>query len=384
MKNICLVTGSRAEYGIMKQLMKKIDNDVELNIEIIATAMHLEEKYGNTYEEIEKDGFQIYKKIPLNLIDTTKKTIIKAISILSIELSRLFEERKYDLVIILGDRYEMLAVANTALIYNLPICHLHGGEKTLGNFDEYIRHAITKMSHLHLTSADEYRNRVIQLGETPDTVFNTGSLGVENVLTTSLFDRTYLENTLNISLSSDYYVVLFHPVTLDNENEAEIQTANLLTALEEIDAQFIFIGSNSDAGSDKIMDKIMGFVEKNKKAKLYKSLSSTEYHSLLKNSQGLIGNSSSGLIEVPSLKVPTLNIGDRQKERIHGPSVIDVKAETNEILSGMMQMKTITDFSNPYEKNNSSQMAHQIIKSALSQGITLKKDFFDVEIGVEV
>lgn len=378
MKNICVVTGTRAEYGILKPLLSLLDKDGEINLDIVATAMHLEEKYGNTYKIIEQDGFKIAKKIPLDLKDTSKKTIIKSISILQIELSKYFEENNYDMVIILGDRYEMIAVANVALIYNIPICHLHGGEKTLGNFDESIRHSITKMSHIHLVSTDEYRKRVIQLGENPDNVVNIGAIGVENALKLKLLKKEELEEKLNIQLEEDYFVVLFHPVTLNSDISVEKQVTELLIALDRFDCQYIFIGSNSDTDSDKITEKIQEFLKNHKRCIKFTSLTTQEYHCLIKYSNGLIGNSSSGIIEVPSLNKPTLNVGDRQKGRACGNSVITVKTQVQDILDGIKKMKEVVDFENPYYKENSSKIAYEKIKESLKKGIKISKEFYDI------
>ena len=378
MKRICLVTGSRAEYGIMKGLMTKLDQDPDIALDIIATAMHMEEAYGLTYQVIEADGFKISRKIPLGLKDSSKAVAVAAISRLQLALAECFEETTYDLIVILGDRYEMLAVVNTALLYNIPVCHLHGGEKTLGNFDEYIRHAITKMSHLHLTATEAYRQRVIQMGEAPERVINTGALGVENALNFPRLSVKELEEQLQIPLA-DYYVVLFHPVTLDEEAAASKQITTLLGALDQLDQSLIFIGANSDTGSDAIMANIQEFVANSDRRHLFTSLTTQQYQSLVAHSKGLIGNSSSGLIEVPSLKRPTLNIGDRQKGRLHGPSVLDVPVDQAAILSGIEAMADLSDFSNPYFQPQASQKAYSAIKEALDKGLTTAKDFYDIK-----
>ena len=366
----------------MKGLIDRLEKDPEVDLDIVATAMHMEEKYGFTYQVIEADGHKLAAKIPLNLKDTSKITVTHAISHLQNELATFFENKNFDLIIILGDRYEMLAVANVALIYNIPICHLHGGEKTLGNFDEYIRHALTKMSHLHLASTEEYRKRIIQLGEHPSTVINTGSLGVENALSIPRLKLEQLEERLGVSLN-DYYVVLFHPVTLDAEQDAVSQIATVLEALDRHDKEYIFIGSNSDTGSDLIMQRVKEFVEAKNNRHLFASLTTQEYHSLVSYSMGLIGNSSSGLIEVPSLNRPTLNIGDRQKGRLHGPSVIDVPVELEAIDSAINALSTVSDFSNPYMKAHASLTAYESIKTALKAGISTAKDFYDLEVNDE-
>lgn len=374
MKKVAVVTGSRAEYGIMKTMMQKLSHLVELDV--IVTAMHMEERYGYTYRQIEADGFHISAKIPLHLKDTSKKTLAKSLSILAEKLSSIFEEKNYDLLIILGDRYEMLPVANTALIYNIPICHIHGGEKTLGNFDEMIRHAITKMSHLHLVATQEFKDRIIQLGENPAHVHHIGSMGVENVLNQDFVSPQTLSEELGIELKNPYYVVLFHPVTLE-KGQAAYQVSELLSAISHVPAQFLFIGSNSDTDSDVIMAKIESFVQKNQASKIFPSLPTQYYHSLIKHSNGLIGNSSSGLIEVPSLGVPTLNIGNRQLGRLRGPSVVDVDVTASAILDGFNQLEKIDDFTNYYEKADSSDLAVQHIIQFLEEEDVLMKDFFD-------
>ncbi len=382
MKNIGVITGSRADYGIMKRLLKKINNDDEFNLRIIVTAMHLEEKYGYTYKDIENDGFNIFKKIPLNIENTKNSEIIKEMSKLSLGLSEIFDEYKFDLIIILGDRYEMLAAASTAMIYRIPICHLHGGEKTLGNYDEFIRNSITKMSHLHLTSTEEYRKRVIQMGETPDRVINTGSLGVENVTSSTFKTFIELKKSLNIPFSrKEYYVFLYHPTTLESIKSNIQIVKNLLKVIQ--DKNVVFIGSNSDTGSDIIMKLIHDDVSSNKYHILFKSLITSDYHSLVRNSSGIIGNSSSGLIEVPSLKVPTLNIGNRQKGRTHGNSVIDSSGlNSSELEHDFIKMKKIDSFFNPYEKNGSSTIAYNSIKNFLLDFNGIEKDFFDIKFQI--
>lgn len=376
MKKVCVVTGSRAEYGIMKPLMEKLNKEVELDV--VVTAMHLEEKYGNTYKVIEEDGFNIVKKIPLNLVDTEKKTIAKSLSLLNDGLTDLFEEMAYDLIVILGDRYEMLPVANMAMIYHIPICHIHGGEKTLGNFDEMIRHAISKMSHLHLVSAEEFRNRLLQLGEEERRVFNIGAMGVENVLNQTFLTREELEEKLDVKLEDDYYVVLFHPVTLE-KGQARVQVEELVAALEVENKQCIFIGSNSDTDSDEIMKKIREYVDTHPASRLFNSLTTQVYHSLVKNSLALVGNSSSGLIEVPSLGVATLNIGNRQLGRLRGASVVDVEPNKESILQGLEKIKEITEYVNPYEKPNSSSEGLRHILDFLKEENVLVKEFNDLE-----
>ena len=380
MKNVCVVTGSRAEYGIMRALLLKLGKEQNIKLDVVVTAMHLEEKYGNTYKQIEEDGLNIIKKIPLNLENTSKKCVSKSLALLTTGLSELFEKIKYNLIIILGDRYEMLPVVNVALIYNIPVCHLHGGEKTLGNFDESIRHAITKMSHLHLVASEEFKNRVIQLGEEEHNVHNIGAMGVENVMRQDFLTEKELEETLGIELKEEYYVVLFHPVTLEDGGALK-QIQTLLEVLSEQNKQVIFIGSNSDTDSDKIMNEIEKYTMKNNNSKMFISLKPREYHSLVKHSKGLVVNSSSGLIEIPSLKVPTLNIGNRQLGRLRGPSVVDVDTTKESIQKGLKELSKIRDFYNPYEQENSIEKAKVAILDYLSKDRSIIKEFNDMMEG---
>ena len=380
MKNVCVVTGSRAEYGIMRALLLKLGKEQNIKLDVVVTAMHLEEKYGNTYKQIEEDGLNIIKKIPLNLENTSKKCVSKSLALLTTGLSELFEKIKYNLIIILGDRYEMLPVVNVALIYNIPVCHLHGGEKTLGNFDESIRHAITKMSHLHLVASEEFKNRVIQLGEEEHNVHNIGAMGVENVMRQDFLTEKELEETLGIELKEEYYVVLFHPVTLEDGGALK-QIQTLLEVLSEQNKQVIFIGSNSDTDSDKIMNEIEKYTMKNNNSKMFISLKPREYHSLVKHSKGLVGNSSSGLIEIPSLKVPTLNIGNRQLGRLRGPSVVDVDTTKESIQKGLKELSKIRHFYNPYEQENSIEKAKEAILDYLSKDRSIIKEFNDMMEG---
>ena len=384
MKKVCVVTGSRADYGIMRPLLEKLDSHENISLDLVVTAMHLEEKYGYTYREIEKDGFNIVSKIFLNIADTSKRTLSSSLSVLTDKIADVFENTSYDLLIVLGDRYEMLPVVNIALIYNIPICHIHGGEKTLGNFDESIRHAITKMSHLHLVSTEEFKNRVIQLGEDPSRVFNIGAMGVENVLNQSFLSKSELEVELGVCLDEDYYVVLFHPVTLE-DGSAKWQVECLVEALGRMGKKTVFIGSNSDTDSDEIMAVVRRYVDCHDNSFLFSSLSTRVFHSLVKNSVGLVGNSSCGLIEVPSLKVPTLNIGNRQAGRVYGSSVFCVDNDVDSIFEGLVRLgEGGIDFYNPYEKPFSSLNAKNIIVDYLFNNDSVVKDFYDLDFDLNV
>lgn len=384
MKRILYVTGSRAEYGIMKRLLLKLNQDKDIDLKIVATGMQVDKKYGETYKLIEEDELVLDKLIDIQLDNSNNEKVIHSMSICLNEFGKYLYNNKFDAIILLGDRYEILSVAIAAAMQNIPIIHLHGGEITLGNYDEFIRHSITKMSKLHLVSTEEYRKRVIQLGENPETVYNIGSLGAENSLTLPLLSYEKLLSKFKMK-DKEYFVVLFHPETL-TENSIENQMLNLLEAVDNFKEQynFIFIGSNSDTGSNIIYKMVKEYTDLNK-FNFFISVKPEEYLSLVKYSQGLIGNSSSGLIEIPSLKVPTINIGDRQRGRVRGKSVIDVRADKFEIIKGIEKIlkkefrENLKNIENPYFQKNSLEMACQIIKEFLnSKNLKKLKEFYDL------
>lgn len=382
MKKILYVTGSRAEYGIMKRLLKRLNEDKEIDLRIVATGMQVDKKYGETYRLIEEDNLKLDKLIDIQLDNSNNEKVIHSMAICLDKFGKYLYENKFDAIILLGDRYEILSVAIAAAIQNIPIIHLHGGEITLGNYDEFIRHSITKMSKLHLVSTEEYRKRVIQLGEDPNFVHNIGSLGAENSLKLQLLSQDELIRKFSLE-RKDYFVVLFHPETLTG-NSIENQIENLLNAIDKFKNKydFIFIGSNSDTGSNIIYDMFFKYTQENS-FKFLTSVKPEEYLSLVKYSKGLIGNSSSGLIEIPSLKVPTLNIGDRQKGRVRGKSVVDIT--TDEIENGIRRIldnkfrENLKNEINPYTQENSLEKAYSIIKKYLySKEISEIKEFYDL------
>ncbi|EAO6764285.1 UDP-N-acetylglucosamine 2-epimerase (hydrolyzing) [Salmonella enterica] len=386
-KKLLYVTGSRAEYGIMKRLLKSLNDDPNIDLSIIATGMHCDPEYGCTYKTIEQDGFSIEKLVDLKLENKTNAGILKSMSICQEAFGEYFQEHKYDAVIILGDRYEIFSVAVAAAMHNLPIIHLHGGEKTLGNYDEFIRHSITKMSRLHLVSTDEYRRRVIQLGEEPEFVFNVGALGAENSFLLDLPDKVELEKKLG-KLDRAYFVVVFHPETLSTLPVNE-QYLELLGALSDFSQEYdyIFIGSNADTGSEQIKEMTLDFCREYG-CRYIVSMRTEEYLALVKCSCGLIGNSSSGLIEVPSLKVPTINIGDRQKGRVRGYSVIDTICKKENIISAIVSSRKecfinrLQCETNPYYNKDVNKNITKIIKTFLNIDCDKLgyKDFYDIYI----
>lgn len=371
MKRIAYITGSRAEYGIVKRLLKKLNDDPELDFSLVVTAMHLDAQYGNTVTVIEQDGFEIAERIPLTLNAENNQTIIHSMAECLDHFGAHFQQHKYDAVMVLGDRYEMLAVATAAAMHNIPLIHLHGGEQTLGNYDEFIRHCITKMSKLHLTATEEYKKRVIQLGEDPKSVHNVGALGAENSLLLTLPSRAQLIETHRIP-SSDYFMVVFHPETLTEQPVLE-QVDQLLAALDQFKGryQFVFIGSNSDTSADQIFNRFQAYTAQNGYC-FFTSVKPEEYLALIKYSQGLIGNSSSGLLEAPSCGVGTVNIGNRQQGRVRGETVIDVETTTVTIKAGIEQLisvdfqQRLPQMTNPYYQENAMEKAYKVIKHFLN------------------
>lgn len=383
MMKICVVTGTRAEYGLLYWLMKEIDSDSELELQIIVTGMHLSPEFGLTYKVIEQE-FNINKKIEMLLSSDTPVGISKSIGLAQISFSEAYDELKPDLVILLGDRYEIFAAATAAMVARIPIAHLHGGETTEGAFDEAIRHSITKMSHLHFTATDEYRRRVIQLGEAPERVFNVGGLGIENIKRLNLMSKEEFENSINFKLNNKNLLVTFHPVTLE-ESTTEQQFMQLLNALDTlINTHIIFTKANSDTDGRIINKLIDDYVNSNpSKSVAFASLGQLRFLSALQYVDGVVGNSSSGLAEAPSFKIGTINIGDRQKGRIKASSVIDAEPDHQSILKAIEHLysdsfkETLITTKNPYGEGSASSEIIQIIKNTSLKHI-LKKSFFDL------
>ena len=336
MRKICVVTGSRAEYGLLSGIMRSIKEDPELELQIIATNMHLSPEFGLTYREIERDGFIINKKVYMLLSSDTANATAKSVGLGFMGFADAYEDLKPDMVMVLGDRYEIISAVSTALFFKIPVAHLHGGEITEGAYDDCIRHSITKMSHLHFTSTEEYRKRVIQLGEQPDRVFNVGAPGIENIKKISLMSKEELEDSLGFKLGDKSLEITYHPVTLE-DSTAEEQIQNLLDCLDEIpEYKIIFTLPNSDTDGRIIIKKINDYVAANpNRAIAFPSLGLRRYLSTLKYVSAVVGNSSSGIIEVPSFGIPTLNIGDRQKGRVAALSVYNYGTSKEEIREGL-------------------------------------------------
>ena len=381
MKKICIVTGTRAEYGLLKNLMFNLNKEKKIKLYILVTGSHLSKKFGNTYKEILKDGFKISKQIKIKPNLDTPKGILKSISIGMKGFLKAYKQLRPDLIIILGDRYETFSAAIAAHYSRIPIAHLHGGEVTKGSTDDAIRHSITKMSHIHFVAAEKYKKRVIQLGENPKKVFNVGGLGVDNIKQTNFLSKHQLEKKLGINFKKKNLIINFHPETLNKYATKKIFN-ELLSALRKKANQMclIFTMPNSDLESEIVFKMTKKFVKKNSNFYSFKSLGSTKFLSCLKIVDGMIGNSSSGLLEMPTFKKGTINIGDRQKGRLMAKSIINVRANKNQIIraieilfSKKFQTK-IKKSKNPYGNGGASKKILKIIKTISLKNI-LKKEF---------
>lgn len=386
MKKICVVTGTRAEYGLLLPLLNKIENSADFTLQLVVTGMHLSPEFGLTYHFIEKDGFKIDEKVEILLSSDTSIGISKSMGLGMISFSECFERLQPDMVILLGDRYETFVAATVASVAKIPIAHLHGGETTEGAFDESFRHSITKMSWLHFTSTEEHRRRVIQLGEAPERVFNVGAIGIENIRKMRLMNKDELEDSLEMKFKKRLLLVTFHPVTLENAT-SEIQFKNLLAALETLEnTTIIFTKANSDTDGRIINKMIDNYTNKhNENVLAFTSMGQLRYLSAIKFASAVIGNSSSGIIEAPSFRVPTVNIGDRQKGRMQAKSVINCKtdfASIKEAISLALSesfKNSIKTVINPYGDGYVSEKILKELEGAFNHKISLKKSFYDLD-----
>ena len=344
MKKICVVTSTRAEYGILSRLIERFQNDDGFELQLIATGMHLSEKFGYTYREI---TVPLLEKIDIEIEKEPSHALALAVE----KFSNVFGHIKPDLLLILGDRYEIMGVAQAAMFNNIPIAHIHGGEITEGAIDDAIRHSITKMSHLHFTTCEEYRKRVIQLGEQPNRVFNVGSLGVENIKSVPLMSKDKLEASIDFQFNKKNLLVTFHPITL--EGNSATQFNELLSALDELkDTNIIITAPNSDEGHEELFNMIDQFVKEHSNVKYIKSLGMKRYLSTVQYVDAVVGNSSSGIIEVPSFKKATINIGTRQNGRLQAESIINCNPVKQDIINAINKVYSLNldNTVNPYEQ----------------------------------
>lgn len=384
-QKICVVTGTRAEYGLLYWLMKEIQASDKLELQLIVTGMHLSPEFGLTYQQIEQDGFTIDCKVEMLLSSDSEVGITKSMGIGMIGFADALDELKPDLMVVLGDRFEIFAAASAAVVAKIPIAHLHGGETTEGAFDEAFRHSITKMSHLHFTSTEQYRNRVIQLGESPDRVFNVGAIGIDNIKRLKLLSREELESAISFQLGKKNLLVTYHPVTLESST-AQQQFSELLSALDELkDTHLIITKANADTDGRVINQMIDDYVSENSDRSIaFTSMGQLRYLSAMKHVDGVIGNSSSGLLEAPSFKVGTINIGDRQKGRVRAKSVVDCEPIKQSILSSFNVLfsdnfrDSLIDIVNPYGLGGTAEKIVKVLHDSKCVD-ELKKTFFDVQ-----
>jgi len=383
-RKICVITGTRSEYGLLYWLLKEIQDSNDSELQIIVTGSHLLPEFGETYLDIERDGFFINKKVDMLLASDSSIGIGKSMGLTMIGFSDAYAEIKPDIIVVLGDRFEIFSAISAATVARIPIVHLSGGETTEGAFDESFRHSITKMAHLHFVSTNEYKSRVIQLGEDPERVFNVGSFGIENINKLKLLSRADVEKSINFKLGKINFLVTYHPVTLEDLT-SERHVLNLLSVLDTIqDAHIIFTQANTDTGG-KLINRIIGnYVKSNPSTSVFfKTLGQLRYLSVMQYVDGVVGNSSSGLVEAPSFNIGTINIGDRQQGRVKSESIIDCGPSRDEIQKSFDLLlsekfkRSISNMKNPYEQGNPSKKIYKIIKSFPLNGI-LKKKFYDI------
>lgn len=384
-RKICVITGTRAEYGLLRRLIGLIKTSNEFKLQLIATGSHLSKKYGETYKEIEADSFAIDRKVEIDLVSDTPVGLARSTSLGIEGFADAFDSLKPELILVLGDRFEILSAVVAAMFARIPIAHLHGGELTEGLIDEAIRHSITKFSHLHFVANDVYRRRVIQLGENPDTVFNVGGLGVDAIKSIELLDKSELEDSLGIKLRKKNLLITFHPVTLENDTSLT-QMTELLKALDTLkETGLIFTMPNSDTDNQAICDAIRTYVTNNENAYAFTSLGQLKYLSCIEQVDAVVGNSSSGLAEVPTFKKPTINIGDRQRGRLQCESVINCKPLKVEIIKAIelsysrVFRDKILEVVNPYGEGGSAEQIVNILRT-IEYGTLIKKKFYDVRM----
>lgn len=382
-RRICVITGTRAEYGLLRWIMEGIKDSPDLELQVIATGTHLSPEFGSTSHDIEADGLPIHRKVEMLMSSDTPVGVAKSMGVGLIGFADAIADLQPDLVLVLGDRFEMLAAVSAAMVAQVPVAHLHGGEVTEGAFDDSIRHAITKMSHLHFVATEEYRRRVIQLGEPPDRVFLVGGLGIDNLLRLKLMDRSSLEASLGMRLKQKSLLVTFHPVTRGGDS-SEHQMQELLEALHDLeDTSLIFTMPNADNGSRLLAGMIRAFVKAHKNACAFDSLGQLRYLSCMQHVDGVVGNSSSGLTEAPSFHKGTVNIGDRQRGRLQAASVIDCQPERTAISAALGRLfspefqASLGSVRNPYGEGGSSEKVLAILRTYPLETLQ-RKVFYDI------
>ena len=383
-RKICIFTGTRAEYGLLKPLIDELKVESSVELQLIISGMHLSPEFGLTYKEIDTNGFSAVEKVEMLLSSDTSIGVSKAMGLGMISYSEALDRLKPDLLIGLGDRFELFSAVSAALVLRIPVAHIHGGEVTSGAYDDAFRHSITKMSHLHFACTETYKNRIIQLGENPKSVFNVGALGLDNIKGIKLLSKAELEKSLSFKLDKPFFVVTFHPVTLES-NSAEKQVSELIEALDKFqNHKIIFTKPNADNDGRIIIKLINEYVSQNKmRVKAFESLGQLKYLSTLKYTEIMIGNSSSGIIEMPYFKKPTINIGDRQKGRIFPKSVIKCEPKSKSIVEAVnrgFDKRFKEDINKEVNIYGDGRAAGRIKKIIMTTNLTrlIKKDFYDI------
>jgi UDP-hydrolysing UDP-N-acetyl-D-glucosamine 2-epimerase len=384
-RKMCVVTGTRAEYGLLYWIIKGIHDDPDVALQLIVTGMHLSPEFGLTVQEIERDGFPIAERVEMLLSSDTEEGIAMSMGLGLIGFANAYQRLQPDIVLVLGDRYEILAAAAAAVPFRIPVAHIHGGESTEGAMDEQFRHAITKMSHLHFPATQEYANRIIQMGEAPERVFCYGAPGLDNIMKLSLLDKPDLVAELGLPADQPLGVVTYHPVTLEGTS-AVAQVTELLQALKNLtEIYWVFTLPNSDTGGRGIITAIRNFVDEfPQRGKAFTSLGQVRYLSLLKHAAVMVGNSSSGIIEAPSFHLPVVNIGSRQQGRIRAANVIDVPECQQSAITQAIEKAFSAKFkaalqgmANPYGTGDASMNIFHTLKTLLESKIMTQKRFRD-------
>jgi UDP-hydrolysing UDP-N-acetyl-D-glucosamine 2-epimerase len=384
-RTIGVVTVARSDYGIYRPLLSAIQQDSELNLHLIVAGMHLSPEFGLTIRDIEADAFPIGDRIEMLLSSDSPEGIAKSMGLATVGYAQCFGSLRPDILVVLGDRFEMHAAAVAALPFRIPVAHIHGGELTQGAIDDALRHSMTKLSHLHFVSTEQYAQRVIQMGEEPWRVINCGALGLDNLKTTRLLEKSEIEAQYGLRLDRSPLLVTFHPVTLEYD-QVEHQFAELLSALDQFDRPIVFTAPNSDTGGRAIFSMISKFVETHRSAAFIGNLGTQGYFSLMTVSAAMVGNSSSGVIEATSFKLPVVNIGNRQAGRVRSKSVIDVGCSSSEIGQGLDKAldadfrDELRDCMNPYDRGGASQIIVERLRTTNLDGLLLMKRFHDISL----
>tara|TARA_Y100001968_G_scaffold307274_1_gene324958 strand:+ start:1577 stop:2737 length:1161 start_codon:yes stop_codon:yes gene_type:complete len=384
-KKICLVTGSRAEYGLLKHLIEEINQTNDLSLHLVVTGSHLSKRHGYTINEIKDDKFEINEIIDPYLKDDSDNSTCNSMAKIAKDISKIFSNISLDLIIVLGDRYELLSVVFSATIHKIPIAHIHGGETTQGSFDEGIRHAITKLSHLHFVSTEMYKKRVVQLGESPKNIFNVGGLGTDAIKRTKLIPKNQLEKDLGINFRQKNLLITYHPLTLSPLKNSLDEIRAIIEALKkEKETLQLFTMPNADPGNQMIYNIINSYVKNSRNTFSFKSLGQRKYYSCLAHVDAVIGNSSSGLLEAPSFNIGTINVGDRQKGRLSAKSIINCRPNSNSISTAISKIysksfkETLKNNLNPYGEGGSAKKIVNILKEVELDSLILK-EFHDID-----